>query len=235
MSETLTRRALRAYFPSGGLRRRVVPLPEHGLVYVKNPKAGSSTLMVWLHRLHSGDPAADPEHMHRDHQLPSMHEVGRDQVLRMLSGDAYRFSFVRNPVRRLESVYRGKICRHHSFRRRVAPTLGLPPDPSEPVSFEQFLAAVERQDPLTEMDPHWRPQHLNLLHPLVSLDCVGRLESFEADLERIRLEAGLPRMPADTKNAAPARQTADSVYDGRPDLRRRVETLFAVDMELYGY
>jgi hypothetical protein len=31
------------------------------------------------------------------------------------------------------------------------------------------------------------------------------------------------------------RKGADSVYDGRPDLLRRVEQLYAKDMELYGY
>lgn len=213
----------------------LVPLPEQGVVYVKNPKAGSSTLMVWLHRVHSGDPQADLDNMHRDHQLPTIRDLGREVVLAMLGGDAYRFSFVRHPAARLESVYRGKILRHHRFRRRVAPALGLPPDPSEPVTFEEFLAAVEEQDPLTEMDPHWRPQHLNLLHPFVEYDRVGRLESFASDLERICEEARLPRMPVETKNAAPARQTTDSVYDGRADLRRRVEQLYALDMELYGY
>jgi hypothetical protein len=84
------------------------------------------------------------------------------------------------------------------------------------------------------MDAHWRPQHRNLFHPLVTFDRIGRLESFEADFARIQEEAGLPEVPLEQVNANP-RSDRRSVYDGRPDLRSRVEQLYAKDMELYGY
>jgi hypothetical protein len=225
---------LRRRFPGVNLIRGLRPLPEHSLIYVKNPKAGSSTLMVWLDRLHTGELATELVHMHNESRLPSVQDVGRGQVIRMLAGEAYRFSFVRNPVRRFESVYWAKMVRSRKYRLKAAAALGLTADPNVRVSFKQFLGAVEQQDPHTEMDPHWRPQHINLLHPLVTYDHIGHLETFEADLQRICEEAGLPHVPIEAQNASPRRKT-DSVYDGRPDLVRRVEHLYEQDFELYGY
>ncbi len=231
---TLSWSAIKQYFPGMRPGFYLRPLPEHDLIYVKNPKAGSSTLMVWLDRLHTGDLDSELRHMHLESRLPTLGEVGRRRVVLMLSGEAYRFSFVRNPVRRLESVYWAKMVRSDKYRLKAAADLGLSEDPGTVVSFERFLGAIEEQDPVTQMDPHWRPQHINLMHPLVEYDHVGRLESFQADLDRIREEAGLPHVPIDSRNVSP-RKSPDSVYDGRPDLVRRVEQLYAADLELYGY
>jgi hypothetical protein len=86
---------------------------------------------------------------------------------------------------------------------------------------------------MSDMNPRWRPQHVNLLHPLINYDRLGRLENFESDLERIRAEAGLPDVPIEVRNASKQART-DSVYDNRPDLVRRVEQIYATDFELYG-
>lgn len=231
---------LQAYFP-GSLRMGTFlrPLPDHNVLYVKNPKAGCSTVMVWLDRIHTGEHDSEFTNIHRNHRLPSIADVGRARVLRMVQGDAYRFTFVRNPVRRFESVYRDKLAsssvhRTQAFRRRIQRTLGLAEDPTSAPSFEQFLEAVEQQDPLTQTDPHWRPQHLNLMHPVLTYDRIGRLESFDADLAKIRDESGLPDAPYRTRNASSGGRGA-SVFDGRPDLVTRVEQLYATDMELYEY
>jgi hypothetical protein len=226
--------ALQDYFPNNRLGTYLRPLPEHGVIYVKNPKAACSTLLLWLDRIHTGDLDFEPANIHKEHRLPTIPQVGRRQTVRMLRGSAYRFTFVRSPLRRLESVYWDKIVRSHKWRRRVQAVLGVADDPSDRVSFEQFVTALEQQDPLTGMDPHWRPQHLNLLHPLVAYDAIGRLETFGDDLLRIKEESGLPDVALPVRNTS-RHTTPDSVYDGRPDLRRRVEALYATDLELYGY
>jgi Sulfotransferase family len=225
---------LLAYFPHRRITNYLRPVPEHGVVYVKNPKAGCSTIMLWLDRIHTGELDHEFTNIHKQHRLPTIAQVGRRKVARMLSGKAYRFSFVRNPMRRFESSYWDKIVYSENWRPKVQATLGLPLDKSASLSFEQFLSAVEQQDPVGEMDPHWRPQNINLLHPLVTFDRVGRLESFDADLETIREEAGLPVVPYRQMNPS-KRHVTESVYDNRPDLVRRVEKLYADDFELYGY
>jgi hypothetical protein len=232
---TVTRQTLRDYFPDGGFGRRVQPMPDHGCIYVKNAKAGTSTVMLWLQRIHTGDHEWSPEtNIHREHDLPPPKDVGWDAIARMLAGDAFRFSFVRDPVQRAESAYLDKVAtmeRRPRWRLEVQRVLGLPEDPDEAPTFEQFVAALEAQPPL-EMDAHWRPQHLNLMHGLVEYDLVGRLESFNADLERVREATGMPVVPRQVRNARPP---ADSLFDERPELLARVREVYARDLELYGY
>jgi hypothetical protein len=226
---------MQPYFAGRKMGQYLRPVPEHGIIYVKNPKAGCSTILVWLDRLHTGEYDTQFSNIHKQHRLPSVGEVGRETVERMLSGAAYRFSFVRNPLRRFESVYWDKLVHKvHQWRPDVLTALGVDVHADAVISFEQFLKLVEQQDPVTEMDPHWRPQHINLMHPLVTYDHVGRLESFAADLEHIREAAELPQVPLEMRNTS-RHTTTDSVYDGRPDLVRRVERLYATDFELYGY
>lgn len=83
------------------------------------------------------------------------------------------------------------------------------------------------------MDLHWRPQHLNLMHPLFTFDLLGRLESFDRDHEEIRRRLGLRSTPARSRNVY--RAGGPSVYRNRPDLVERVRVLYARDIELYGY
>jgi hypothetical protein len=114
----------------------------------------------------------------------------------------------------------------------VQQALGLPVDPNHVPTFDEFVDALEAQDPI-DLDPHWRPQHLNLMHGVVELDYVGRLETFGADLERVRDLAGMPKVPLEVRNRRPT--VADSLFDGRLDLLRRVGEVYARDFELYGY
>jgi hypothetical protein len=231
----LTRRRLKAaYFPTLSLAYHLHALPDRDLIYVKNPKAACSTVLLWLHRLHTGEHGFSPDNVHEEHGIPKPGEIGWPRVMAMLSGDAYRFSFVRNPLDRLESGYRDKIVNSAGWREKIQATLGEPVDPNAPVSFDQFLSALERQDPVAEMDPHWRPQHVNLMHPLVQFERVGHVETFDQDLEMIRREVKLPEVPREVRNVSRTPEWT-SVYAGRPDRVRRVEAIYATDFELYGY
>jgi Sulfotransferase family len=233
--DPVTLDALREYFPDGKFARRVQPLPEHGCIYMRNAKAASSTILLWLHRIHTGDHDFDPGNIYRDHGLPTAGDVGVETVVRMLAGEAFRFSFVRDPIRRCESTYLDRIAdtsRKHAWRGRVQEALGLPEDPGHVPTFDQFVAALEAQAPI-DLDPHWRPQHLNLMHGLVELDYVGRLETFSEDLERVRELTGMPEVPLKVRNARTT--VPDSLFDGRPDLLRRVRDVYARDFEIYGY
>ena len=231
----LTRPALKsAYFPTLSLAYHLHALPERELIYVKNPKAACSTVLLWLHRLHTGDHDFSPDHVHEQHGIPRPGEIGWRRVIGMLSGDSFRFTFVRNPMDRLESGYRDKIVNSRGWREKVQTTLDLPVDPETPVSFDQFLSALELQDPVSQMDPHWRPQHVNLMHPLVEFDHIGHVESFDHDLAIIRRAAHLPDVPLEVRNVSRT-SGLTSVYAGRPDRVRRVEAIYATDFELYGY
>ena len=109
--------------------------------------------------------------------------------------------------------------------------LGRTEAPDTDVTFDDFLSAVERQDPL-RMDLHWRPQHLNLMHPVFTYDLLGRLEHFDRDIHEVcrRLDLPSPRWFAHQLPQRPSQR-----------LRRPGPTgsgcaaLDADDIEVYGY
>ena len=63
-----------------GLVQALIPLPDHGVVYVRGPKAACSTLKLWAHRIHTGDHTFDPGHVHKETAVPMAHQVGWDVV-----------------------------------------------------------------------------------------------------------------------------------------------------------
>ena len=210
----------------------LLPLPDQGVVYVRVPKAACSTLKLWLHRIHLDDPTAMPESIHTGLAVPRAHKVGWDVVCRMLAGEAYRFTFVREPVQRLQSAYWDKIVRprrNSQWRDHVRSTLGLASDAD--VTMDLFLASMEATDPVS-WDVHWRPQHLLTMHGLVEYDHVGHLETFDADVATIRAAADLPAMPIEVRNR---KGRPEDPLEGRPDLVRRAEALYAADFEAFGY
>jgi hypothetical protein len=68
---------------------------------------------------------------------------------------------------------------------------------------------------------------------VVEYDLIGRIETYEADLAKIRQATGMPDAPFTVQEAL-TRPTG-SLFDGRPDLLRRVQDIYATDLELYGY
>lgn len=235
---TVTRPKLRAYFPDGKWHTRIHPLPDHGIVYVKNAKVATSTTLLWLHRLHTGKHDYLPAgiSIHFENQVPTADDVGRATAAHMLDGDAYRFTFVRDPIHRVESAYLNKIVEAadglKGRRRRIQRLLDQPTDPDRVPTFEEFITVLTLEDPIA-MDPHWRPQHLNLMHPLVTYDHIGRLETYADDLATITEQAGLPHVPVEAQNTTPPRR--DSLFDGQPALLATAREVYAQDFELYGY
>ena len=227
--------ALRSYYPERGFAHRIQAVPELGCVYVKNAKAATSSVMLWLHRAATGDTTFDPHNIHQDNALPAAKDLGWSRVIEMLNGAAFRFSFVRDPIRRAESAYLDKVVpkdRPDRWRAEVRRALGLSEVPETPVTFEEFVEALRLMDPLA-MDSHWRPQHLNLMHPLIPYDHIGRLETFAADLAVIGDALGVRAVTVDARNAH--RRTSPSLFDGRPDLLGTVREIYAGDLELFGY
>jgi hypothetical protein len=146
----VTVRSTTAYFANrSSLARALVPLPEHHCIYVKNPKAGCSTITLWLDRIHTGEHDFDPEKIHSQHRLPRWHEIGGERLAAMMAGAAFRFTFVRDPLSRMESCWINTVLRSRRYRPQLQTAIGLPADPESALTFDQFLDAVEQLEPLT--------------------------------------------------------------------------------------
>ena len=81
------------------------------------------------------------------------------------------------------------------------------------------------------MNPHWRPQHLNIFDGVIDYDFIGHLESFAEDISTVSEATGLPIEAVVRRNTLEPR----NLFEGRPDLVRRVEVIYSKDFELFGY
>ena len=218
-------------FPNGGMGNHIVLCPKFNTIYIQNEKAGCSTIKLLLHRAQTGDWTEVSGSIHSQHDLPFPRDVGWPSVLDMLmTGSAFRFTFVRHPIDRLISAYSDKIARIRPMRVHIQQLLGMPEDPDTLVPFDMFMAALVVQEPL-QMDPHWRPQHLNIMHGVIEHDFIGRLENFDHDMSVVKQRAGLPDVPIEVRNQQPR----VDVFADRRYLKRVAEKIYAKDFELFGY
>jgi hypothetical protein len=142
---------------------------------------------------------------------------------------------VRNPNERLLSVWLDKIVRNRKEAFPVRARLGLPPDDATPISFAQFVSAVEQQS-VAEMDAHWRTQYHQTFHPNMPYAFVGRFESFEADFRQVCARIGVDfdeYYVAERSHATGAAARLAAHYT--PELRARVARKYALDFETFNY
>lgn len=158
--------------------------------------------------------------------LSALSGSGRDPIDRQLSdavvpasvlSDYLSWTFVRDPVERLESCWRDKVCRSNRWDL----------DDGERTP-EGFLDWVGGQD-LSRGDRHLRAQHS--LVDVDRLDVVGRMESFDRDLAGIFGRIGLPLAVTPREN----RTAAGDETPWAPALRERAREIYARDCETFGY
>jgi hypothetical protein len=116
--------------------------------------------------------------------LPKLTDLTPDMVEEVLLSDEwFRFSFVRNPYRRIESAFANKIARDAepqfaNHMRRIKERWGS--DDTEDVTLEAFVCYVINS-PNADRDWHWRTQR-SILTDDVRWSFIGRVERYEADM-----------------------------------------------------
>ncbi len=213
------------------VRQAVRANKRTNLVYLNNPKVGCSTvkLTLWsrirdiapreIADIH--DLAASPFH----NRIGWLGWAERAQV----------FTFVRNPFARVVSAYLNKICAQDDDTRSwFDGRYGFAPGTE--IGFGAFVEAIAGDDPL-ELDPHWRPQCLNVLAGLVTPNFIGHLECMDQDMATV-----LHQVFGDAATAIPSAQVhgtgANQKYRGYFDdkaTRDRVTALYGEDFSRYGY
>lgn len=233
----LTKKQLSAIMPTN-LARQINICPSAKIVYITNQKAACSTIKLFLQRIELNDPAHTTDKIHQDRTLPRPREFGWDNVCEWLSGGAFVFTFVRHPIERALSAYRDKFIgpgeRRERYRMELQRRLGLKEDPHWPPTLDQFLDGLEISDPV-EMDPHWRPQYINTLRPVLSYDFIGKVENFDADLELLKKQVYADDIPIVVCNSSAQRnQRGDSISVVNYQ-KQRLENIYAKDFEYFGY
>lgn len=158
--------------------------------------------------------------------LAALEEGDAGQVDRHLSGAVLpswvfgrytAWAVVRDPADRLESCWRDKV--------RLTNRWDLDPDRRSPSGFVDWVAGQD----LGRCDRHLRLQ--SALVDLRRAPLIGRIETFEEDLERIFGRLGLPFHGAPVENRT--RTVEASEWTSR--LRDRARAIYARDCEAFGY
>jgi hypothetical protein len=204
---------------------------EYGFLYLNNPKVGCSTIKTSLWKGVRGKAPSKQEQVHVLEGSPFENEMAEPAIMQR----AFVFTFVRNPFQRLVSAYLNKVeLRADTVWHGFATKRGL--DPEAPVSFDEFVEIITNSPP-EQNDPHWRPQHLNALYPLVTPNLVAELESLNDLLPGIMTRLfgpNAPQMAQQTSHKTAAKQSWRS-YFGDAGTVARARQFFVGDFEAFGY
>ncbi len=191
-------------------------------------------------------PPPDKIHSRRFSGLTSPTQVGLSAFHR-LAGDpaTLRFAFVRNPYARLVSAWADKfqnkpLVRGDSFvdlylTHRAAIDPALPQGPKQTLSFAQFVAfAAASCD--RRVNAHWQLQDDLLTMPGITLDFVGKVETFRDDftrvLDHVRADRGIRQAFGGNHNASLHRPWPDYYDDA---LAARAYRAYERDFDRFGY
>lgn len=217
----------RVYYGGGG-RYLFQPIPESGCPGVK-------PLLHELEELPEAD-AGDAE----PGRFPDAAHLPDEQQRAIYEGrtNTFKFVVVRNPYARLAGAYDHlirqhrpyfvKLIRHAAAEQKV--TLG------EMIGFEEFVRIVAQQ-PVAEMDAHWRPQYHEGRFDHIRFDVVARAERMPADLIYVLERIGAPPALIDKAStiSAPGGDPAAAWNGVSAEVRGLFLERFAVDFDVLHY
>ncbi len=220
-----------------GLRRHYIVLPHLGLGYGRIPKAANSmikrrlSIAAGLEDLFA-DEASSKD---RNWRTKSPHAYFLTAAeARQQFPDIILFSFVREPLSRLASCYRSKIAKPDQIQDSLLRE-GL----SKTTGFPEFVKHVsDRSD--WQSNIHYRSQaHILCRKGRLVPDFIGRLESIEADWDRLSnlvVASGrpaLPVLPARGPKATAAQMRTGDLFGDDQALIRLARRRYANDLSLF--
>jgi hypothetical protein len=180
--------------------------------------------MLYAARTHRGNPhIRDGGPFYR-----SIQEIVRGDLSEFLHSKF--FSVVRNPYVRLLSAYLDKVVPPrdaqvwYPFARRFRVSGDYRP------SLAEFLELIVTEEPAL-LDPHFCPQHINLLHPLAPLDFVARLENHD-EMKSFFCERGI-HIETHKPHETHALEKVKAYFGPRET--ELAYALYRRDFEFYGY
>lgn len=230
-------RELAEVWPARRIQRAVFISEKYRYVYVANPKVACTTIKLFLSRAELEDPEFEHSHIHQRKNNPLLRpsDLSRFEILKVMTDEYLRFTFVRHPVHRTVSAYLNKMKSKgdHPRKREILRILGKETDEDwTQVSFEEFLTALSQQHP-SEMDPHWQPQIVVTAFNQMKYDVVGKLEEFDLVMKELRASLRLPEYVIEKKNVR--RSKIDAMSLVTPRARRLIREIYEEDFETFGY
>lgn len=201
------------------------------IVYLNNPKVGCSTVKNALWMALSSETAHGSFNVHSIERSPFNDDISDLDWLEYTRV----FTFMRNPFVRLVSAYLDKIVGQEAEQWKwFVLRYKVPADKVLP--FDDFVRLISDGAP-EDLDPHWRPQYINLVYPFVRPNAIGKLERMDAELPDI-LQRYLSVAPAPVKRENLHGTNAGATfrdYFRDPITLRRAITLYSDDFRHFRY
>jgi len=215
-------------------------------MYQAIPKCACTTIKTILLEL-EGLPVDENEwrrHQKDNNLFPGadwMNEQQRDDLFQDRTS-TFKFVIVRDPYTRLVSAYKDKIRMETKLRakhwlniiRSAAQEQGVPLS-VEP-TFEEFVHVVSQQ-PVEQMDSHWRQQYFEGRFGLIKFNYVGHVEKMNCDLpyilEQLDAPEHLQKRAAEQHNVTGAQM---AIWDTvSPEIRQKFMKAFEIDFDTLCY
>lgn len=205
---------------------KVLWAPDLPIVYIDNPKSGSTTIKNSLKQAQAAEYVRAGIDFKRSQEPHKADDCLKNRGLRRSAcSDRFLISCVRNPFTRALSGYLDKVATRDP---RYFPEMR---DRSVE-NFEQHLQAIADFRP-KRLNFHFRPQHINLDFPNIDYDVIFYLENLAA-ISRFFANMS-PKI--ELKTSAPHSRGAGSKlrdhYTGRAV--ELVQEIYAQDFALFGY
>ena len=186
------------------------------------PKSANSTIVTTLARIRFNQeiPSKQAKKLFLTPSLLYKSEVDEFEQL-------FRFTFVRNPFTRTLSAYLDKVERRAIERRAIRD--------NKKTAFKKFLLELDAGK--LHSNAHWAPQSDLFLIPADQFDFIGRVESLQTDLSKVKNRL------LDTDSAEPVKSFLGNATNATSKLAlyyddetaRLVRKLYRQDFDLFGY
>jgi len=217
-------------------------------LYMKNHKAAcTNVLTLLITQMHHAASGGTPPKisMKRVHNLPADYLRAGARSLTWQTAQAaltepgwFRFTMVRDPVRRTVSAWADKMQPGSNPRHRKDLMTYLGRDPEATVELPEFLDILAQDTGARDIDRHWRPQHKEISYGLIDYDLIGRVEAMDDARQGIVTALFGPEAQAvpvpDTREKLGHRSASHRLVETlSAQDRRNIERAFARDFEMY--
>ncbi len=207
------------------------------LVYLNNAKSGCTTVKEWLETASGGRIKELKKDYHNEENVSFVHSLKKVDWIE----DATVFSVVRHPLDRLVSGYENKILnpnKTNNVRMGFCRRYGL--DHEAEISFPTFLESIASDPFPHELNPHWRPQHANLVFPFIVPNYICRLENLADDFSNFlqsigKSHLGIPGHLHKRRSSGPEKMMRLRKYFADKEIMSLACDIYKIDFRAFSY
>ena len=210
------------------------------MVFVKNSKAGCTTIANILFHYSKGRHHGGRIHSERDDFRQGL-EYWKENLEALRSKTNTKFTFVRNPQSRAISAFTNffvdKTNRAAPNHLKLIGGFGFSDENDVSRNFDVYLDYLQAcfEENAMRTDRHFRLQKINIGLGVIDYDLIGRLENFEHDLRKVFEMAGASEYMDKHADFRRDNRSSKNKLQLTKLQQSKIEALYAPDYEAFNY